>query len=220
MASINQEYSNPTLKDVLDTFEMKLFYKFNCHRIGVIQHFNVINQSATIQMIDKMVIMNENQSAPLLKDFPILIDCPVVINANAIGGITTPINVGDTCLILFNDRDMDNWIIDGNVQAPNTSRSHDFSDAIALPYIFNNINALTNYNNNATSIYYGDTKVVLTDKIQIQNAAQNLKIILDNLISSLTNLEVVDPISGLLPVSPGSISALNAVKAQIDSLFY
>jgi len=224
--------SEPDLTDVIDGAIEDFSYSINCHRIGVIESFNPTNQTATVKMIDKGV--NLTQEGEMLVDFALLVDCPVVIYRGANGGLTVPINKGDTCLIIFNDRDMDNWLVDGLSQRPNTLRNHDFSDAIILVGVRNQINKIANYNNNATELNYLSNKIaidakisllnssggsiVLDDKLELKNTAENLKGIIEDLITIISNLKTVDPISGNLPIDGGTASSLSSLNSRVGIL--
>ncbi|CAK9250669.1 unnamed protein product [Sphagnum jensenii] len=79
-----------------------------------------------------------------------------------------PIAQGDQCLILFNDRSIDNWFTSGQVQPLASSRLHSFSDGIALVglnYLNNGVTKLTNYDstravlrNSTTGVGVSSTK--------------------------------------------------------------
>lgn len=214
---MTKQRTDPDLQDVLEGAMQDLLYSFNCHRIGTIQSFDPSNQTATIQLTDKGVISNSDGSEQLITFSPLL-QCPAIILKGASGGLTFPINEGDTCLVLFNDRDIDNWFEDGLPQRPNTLRAHEMSDAIALVGIRNGINKLTDYNNSATVINYLDTKISLGNKVEISNAAENLKSIIDELINVVTNLKTVDPISGELPIDAATAASLSALSTRVGDL--
>ena len=46
--------------------------------------------------------------------------------------LTFPVHAGDECLLVFCERQIDNWHQHGNIQTPSDFRLHDISDAIAL----------------------------------------------------------------------------------------
>ena len=223
----------PDLTDVIEGAIDDLIYSFNCHRVGIIESFNPADQTATIQLVDKGV--KTFSDAEELITYPLLVDCPVVINKGINGGLTIPINKGDTCLVFFNDRDIDNWFTDGLIQQPNTTRAHDLADAIALVGIRNGINKIGDYNNQATELNYLDNKVSIgkdktqitrseggfigiNDKIEVKNATQSLKLLIDELVAIITNLKTVDPISGLLPIDGTTASSLSALSTKVDEL--
>lgn len=224
---------DPDLTDLLDSAAEDLLFSFNCHRVGVIQSFNAENQTAIVQLVDKATKFYSD--AELLIEYAPLVDCPVIINKGISGGFTFPISEGDTCLVFFNDRDLDNWFTDGLTQKPNTKRTHDFSDAIALVGIRNSINKITDFNNEETLISYLDNKISsnnsktsltrsegseinLDDKVEIKNTAQSLKLIIDDFITIITNLKTVDPVSGELPIDAATASSLSLLSTKVSEL--
>ena len=214
---MNKDRSNePDLQDIVDGAAEDLSYSLNSHRIGVIESFNPANQTATVKLVDKGVLVNANGET--LLEFSLLTDCPVFIHKGINGGLTIPIVKGDTCLVCFNDRDMDNWLENGLVQRPNTLRAHDLSDAIAIVGIRNQINKITDYKNDATVLNYLDTKIILDDKVRVENTAEDLKSIMDAFIDIILNLQTVDPVTGLEPIDPATTAALNALLIRVGDL--
>ena len=228
-----KQRTNPELTDVIDGAIEDFAYSLNCHRVGIIQSFNPANQTAVIQLVDKAT--KYYSDAEILIEYAPLVDCPVFVNKSAKGGLTIPINVGDTCLVLFNDRDLDNWFTDGLTQKPNTMRTHDFSDAIAIVGIRNSINKIPDYNNEAAELNYESSKITLDnskisattlaggsvkidDKLELKNTTQSLKLLVDELITILTGLKTVDPIAGLLPIDPTTASSLSALSTKFGEL--
>lgn len=228
-----KQRANPDLTDIIDGAIEDLLFSFNCHRVGIIQSFNTDNQTATIQLVDKAT--KTYSDSELLVEYAPLVDCPVVINKGINGGLTFPISVGDTCTVHFNDRDIDNWFTDGLTQKPNTQRTHDFSDAIAYIGVRNSINKITDFSNEETLINYlankislGNSKtsisrsegseINLDDKIEIKNTAQSLKLIIDELITTLTSLKTVDPVSGNLPIDAATASSLSTLSTKVGEL--
>jgi hypothetical protein len=207
-----------SLVNILEDLKNNIFYSLNCHRIGIIEKFNSETQTADISIFDKRVILENDKE--ILKDYTLLINCPVVIPNGAKGGLTFSINQGDYCILLVNDRDIDNWYRNGTKMKPNTIRVHNLSDCIAIPFLRNKLNKLTNYNNNATELNFLKTIISLTDKIEIQNETTKLKddiidkmtSILNSLINTLISAKVIDPISGELPLNSSTISSLNELK--------
>lgn len=223
----------PDLRDILENLKEDIFYEFNCHKVGVIESFNTDNQTASIKLIDKGI--RKTSDRDIIQEFSLLQDCPVVINKGLNGGLTMPISIGDTCLVLFNDRDIDNWFDNGLSQRPNTRRSHDLADAIAIVGIRNQVNKITNFNNNATELNYLTNKISLDnskikllnnsggeinldDKLELKNTAENLKGIIDELITIINNLKCVDPISGNLPIDSGTSSSLSTLSSRVNNL--
>ena len=231
-----KQRNEPDLQDILNGATEDLSYSLSCHRIGIIESFNATEQTATVRMVDKGVIQYDDGEQ--LLDYALLVDCPVIVYKGANGGLTIPINTGDSCLVCFNDRDVDSWLIDGLVQRPNTLRNHDLSDAIIVVGIRNQINKITNYNNEATELNYIDNiisidnakinlintsgaSIVLDDKLELKNTAENLKAVIDDFITIVTSLKTVDnPASPTitLVVDTPTTNALTALSTRVGVL--
>lgn len=132
---INQVYTQPQLKDLLDLFEKAMKLELNCHHIGRIEKFYPDSQQADVS-ISYMQAFTEtdNNGVPSIKsvEYPLLVKCPVIVLGGGLGYLTFPIGRHDECLILFNDRDLGNWFEGTYTSLPNTARSHSFPDGIVL----------------------------------------------------------------------------------------
>ena len=60
--------------------------------------------------------------------------------------------------------------------------------------------------------------ITIDDKLEFKNNAENLKILIDELITIITNLKTVDPISGNLPIDGATASALSSLSTRIGNL--
>lgn len=127
----------------------------NCHQVGEIVSFDASTQTAEVQI--KMMKMKNGK----LQDYPILIDCPCVVLGGGQGRVTFPITAGDSCLVLFNDRDIDNWYAGGQKMLPRTERKHSYSDAIALVGVHNLQNKITDYLVDGTELKYRNATIKL-----------------------------------------------------------
>jgi len=81
-------------------------------------------------------------SGPLNSGYPALVNVPVFTYQGGGTYIQMPIAVGDSCLLLFCDRDMDVWFETGQIAPPNSDRVHNINDAIAIVGINNLQNLL------------------------------------------------------------------------------
>ncbi len=217
------------MQAILELFSNKLLENFYCHRIGKIYTFDPTTQIASVELLDKMLYQGKYQSPPLLPNCPVLIDI----------GNTKPIQKGDYCIVYFNDVDIDNWFNDNLSQIPRTKRKHDLKDCIVqVLHTPNKVTKLTNYDNTARVLSYNGHKVRISDNkieilttsgskieldslIKIANNSQNLKDIMNNLITTnktlidlIKTLQVLDPISGPLPITNGTV--LDTVKSTLD----
>ena len=164
MSFANERIVPPDLKELFNRRFSELSSRINCCSIGTIVSFDSTEQTAEVRLVFKRVIKNynplpedtaiDNQSTDITMDYPLLLRCPVVILNGGGGYLTFPITKGDTCLILFCDRDIDNWLVSssGDPTAPNTSRMHSLSDGIALVGVFSKAKSISSYDTGGINI--------------------------------------------------------------------
>lgn len=154
---------------VLENWKRDTLLAINCIQIGIIQSFNKDNQTATIQLALKQVKEIKPDGTRVLTEYPLLLQCPVVVLFGGVDFMSMPITVGDNCIVFFNDREIDNWFTDGGVQAPTSGRVHDLSDGIALVGIRSLQNSILTYLANGIRLSHGSgdsaTRIDLTDAL-------------------------------------------------------
>jgi hypothetical protein len=116
---------DPDLDDVLELKAQEIFSRLNCVQIGKIEKVNS-NQTVSIQ------IQVKRKNLDKVVDYPLLVDCPYFVLQGGGAYLDIPITIGDYCLILFNDRDIDNWFKNGAIAETRTKRKHSLSDGFAL----------------------------------------------------------------------------------------
>lgn len=171
--NINLIPTEPNLKDLLDFFKKQIKLELNCHHIGKIALFNPLNQTAQVNIVYTKTFSQVDDigiQTVTTVNYPMLLECPVICLGGGDGSLTFPIETGDECLVLFNDRDIDTWFsTGGSSSAPNTGRLHSFTDGIALVGIRSMPNVLTDYSSSAVTLTYGlntiqifETKVLIS----------------------------------------------------------
>lgn len=173
MANSLQQANEPTLASLLRLHKQDVMLSINCHQVGEIVSFDPSTQTAEVQI--KMLRMMNGE----LKQYPVLVDCPCVVLTGGNGCLTLPIQAGDSCLVLFNDKDLDNWYAGGQTVAPRKERSHDFADAIALVGIRNKQNQIEDYLQHGVELKYGQSTIKLeNNKVTITDHKDT--IVMDN----------------------------------------
>jgi len=197
--------AQPELRDVLLRAKQDVSYSLNCVQIGTIRAYDPNANTAN-------VTINFQRQLPTgeIIPYPELQSCPVFFLSGGSSYISLPIEIGDTCLVLFCDRDLDSWWKTGEVNIPATPRAHSLSDGIVLVGIRSQANkeALTA---NGVMVHGGNQKIV------VRNNLANLKILVDTLIDSINAIIVTTP-GGNGTVSPASQAAILAVKTQFQLL--
>jgi hypothetical protein len=117
----------PNIKIILDEVKADIFATFNCVQVGKISKVTSSEQTVEIELQIKRLAADGTSTK-----YPVLVDCPYFILQGGGAYIDMPIKAGDYCLVLFNDRNIDNWWSTANVADPATARKHSLSDALAV----------------------------------------------------------------------------------------
>lgn len=237
--NINVIPNEPGLQDLLVYYKKLTKLEINCHHVGTITAFDATNQTAqaTINYTKTFLRVDEiGDTSVTPTNYAQLIDCPVVCLGGGGGSLTFPIVEGDECLVLFNDRDFDNWFSSGNSNAaPATPRAHGFSDAIILVGIRSIPNVITEYDTDAAAFRYlengvriyedrveitvGDPAVVFilnsSGKLEITNATGEFVAALSQLfadIQAATTNTVFGPQPLIMPTFVTDVAVFNSFK--------
>lgn len=191
----------PKLEDLFNVFGRKLKIDMNCVKIGTIQSINYATMTATIQILFQQQMRNGTYQA-----LPLLSDVPVFTLQGGGFSLEFPIAAGDTCLVLFADRNIDNWFTSGGLMPPADGRLHALSDAIALVGLNSAAKPLTPTPSSSEARLVdraGTTKVGLSGgKVTIANASGTLLTVLTNLVTALNTLN-----AAIASMTTGSIAA-------------
>lgn len=131
MTALNQ-FPIPTINEILDKAKNDLRITFNAVNIGIIESFDASDQTASVRIAIKQIQSVAPDGTRFFAEKPVLLKCPVIFPSGGGFTLTFPVAAGDECVVLFNDREIDNWFNNGGVQAPSTKRSHDLSDGLVF----------------------------------------------------------------------------------------
>jgi hypothetical protein len=135
------------LRTILDSWASKLRVSIP----GIIQSFDPITQTATVQpAIKENIIDEELMVSPIA--LPVLLDVPVYFPGGGGFVVTFPITKGDECLVVFSDMCIDGWWANGGIQSQVEKRRHDLSDAIAFVGIRSVPKKVINYSTTSTQL--------------------------------------------------------------------
>ena len=215
---MNRPSTGVSLKDVLNKHKDEIMMETNCHAIGLIEEFNSSEQTCTVKINYLKTRLVRNQSGEYVEtsyEYPLLLECPTIIYNGGGAGITMPISQGDSCLVLFNDRDIDNWFSGSNGAPLATSRKHSLSDGVVLVGLNNKSSLIQNYDTDNVNIYNGDSSIkIKTDKIVIDNGTDQLGALLRELVDGVKSIVTTNGGS----VNPASQSTLEATMVKIEGL--
>lgn len=238
--NLNTEKPEATLSYMLDILRRDIFLSLRCHDLGTIQKFDTTNQTAEVSINYKRTEFNKKADGSqqrVTKDYPLLLDVPVICLFGGTFSMRFPIKPGDSCLLLYNDRAIDAWFDSGQVAATGSSRAHNLSDAVALVGLNSLKTSLNNYeadkfqitdgnanmemSSQSTKINFGDTLVELKEKIKVANSNKDLKTILDSLVDAVANLTITiasGSSAGVYPITPSAKTQIQNIKTELGGL--
>jgi len=185
----------PDLDDLLEELKNSIFAKMNCIQIGKIETVNLEEQTAEI----KIQVKRRVQGSKTV-DYPLLVDCPIVVMQGGGAFLEFPVKPGDYCLTFFNDRDIDTWWSTANVSEPPTKRKHSLSDGFALVGI-----------NPKTSVLD-----LSGDKVVLNATGYPLEIKTDKSSVIESNGSIIDGGSGDVDIVTGVATNLNPAARKED----
>jgi hypothetical protein len=191
----NNTVADPSLKDLLDLLTKNIFLNLNCHAIGTVRLFNPLNQTATITINYKKTYSKPSSVLPFpdYVDYPVLLDVPIIVLGDGKSShLTFPIKSGATCMVLFNDRDLDNWFASGQVGPVATPRAHSMSDGVAIVGLNSLLGSILLYDAFRTVLTDGDFKVAFgaplgvgTPKARFMNTTETVGVEIDSVSAKM-----------------------------------
>lgn len=203
--------SPPGLQDILNSVISQIAANTSCAKVGTIQSYNAVLNTCEVTISSKVELTDGR-----VFDYPPLVDCPVYKLQGGTAFLSMPILKGDTCLVVFNDFDIDNWFYQGDGPVPPgpplpaTSRKHSLADGM----VFVGFNNLTN----VTPALSGIAELCAgINKLALGNTAISLKYIIDTLFNILQSATVQVGATAY-PFTAATIAQLGALHIQANLL--
>lgn len=173
------------LKLALDGFGQDL----NCVRVGIIQEFIYKEQIVRVKIASQRLINVNKDGSQTTEDYAEIYAKLCYASPFHL----FPPKVGDECVLLFNDREMESWWINGSANQRAYNRMHDLTDCIAICGLRSQPK-LVNIFTNLIEIFY-DTLLktdikILTDKI-ITKTENLISYIEKKIFSKCENVEKI-----------------------------
>lgn len=151
-----QNPNDPRFEDILDAHKRETAKYVNCMRVGIIQSFDAADQTVTVNIAQQRVAATAPDGTQTIVPYPPLLKVPVQFPSGGGFTLTFPISPGDECLVLFHDREFDNWFTSGQVVPPTSARVHDLSDGFALVGVRNATRSLGSVSTTTTQLRSDD----------------------------------------------------------------
>lgn len=129
--AVSDKTRSGALAEVLASERKVLSEQMRVALPGIIQSFDRDAVTAVVQPAIRY-IERDNDGNQSTKDYPLLVDVPVIFPRGGGCTLTFPVSAGDECLIIFADRCIDFWWQSGGIQEPVDGRMHDLSDALCI----------------------------------------------------------------------------------------
>ena len=120
--------TSPDITQTLYSVIEKSGKELNCMRVGIVQTFYSEDLTADILIANKKTINLNADGTQNVRNYA-LIRAKVCYCTPY---ITYPLKKGDECILLFSDREIETWFINGNVNPEGYPRLHDMTDAVAI----------------------------------------------------------------------------------------
>lgn len=184
-------------------FEEKLAYNvFNCVRVGIVEEYNPETRTAKVKIANKLVTGVNSDGTQKTQDY-----APIYAKVWFFGwgdkGITHPILQGQEGILLFNDRELESWYINGNVNPLAYKRAHSMSDSIFICGLSSLPNIIQN-SQDSLNLFYQLNNIQITENGVIINA--------DTIING--NLTVNGQINATGDIIANGISLLNHIHGN------
>lgn len=150
---------------------------------------------------------------------PLISNVPVCFQGSNDVHIHFDLKKGDEVLLVFSERSIDKWIVNGGTLASGDRRMFDLSDAIAIPGLRAIGNSFSpNSEVGSLEISNGKSFLEVTNsgKWVIQNEKNELFSVLVELIDKMIEGKNLTT-GGPLPKDPEYIAALNGIKEKLES---
>ena len=122
----------PNLTNTLKTSQDYLLYnKLNCVRVGIVDEFYPNEKKVKVYIANKVTVGLNKDGTQIVEDYP-----PIFAKVHYLGwgdiGITYPITKGMEGILLFNDREIESWYLNGQINPVAHNRCHSLSDALFI----------------------------------------------------------------------------------------
>lgn len=188
----NQLSAKPNLGQTLKMQGLKTASELNCMRIGIIQSFYPETLTADVLIANKKELGLNADGTQKVRDYA-LIEAKVCY-CNPFE--TFPLKQGDECILLFADREIESWFINGDVNPEGYPRMHDLTDAVAIVGI-RSLPRMISILADCLNLFYGNSNIALSE---------NLINITSGTVQA-ANLQAMNGASGNIVDSQGKILA-------------
>ncbi len=150
----NSITGQPDWIHILEGITQKTGYELNCVRIGIVQNVYYDDLTVDVQIANKRTLNLNKDGTQNVKDFPLIRAKIAYCNPF----ITFPVSQGDECVMLFSDREIESWFINGGVNPEGYPRMHALTDCVAL-FGIRSLPKMIQIVANCLNLFYGNNSL-------------------------------------------------------------
>lgn len=154
----NSITGQPNWLQIMAGIIQKAGYELNCMRIGIVNAFYPEDLTVDVQIVNKKTLELNKDGTQNVMDFPVIRAKICYCSPN----ITYPINPGDECVLLFSDREIESWFINGDVNPEGYPRMHSLTDAVAL-FGIRSLPQMISIATDALQLFYGSSVLQISN---------------------------------------------------------
>ena len=186
----------------------------------------IVTYNAKKQLASVKPLLNRKLKDNTELVLPVINNVPIIFPRTSNAIISLPIAIDDKVLLVFCDRSLDEWLSSGNEVFPADNRMHSYSDAVALPGMYD-FDSISDASANDLLIKYKESKITIlangdikisagpTGKIAIGNDSEELLKILED---TLTQIELITTATAIGPQPIINLAAFTAIKVRLSSI--
>jgi hypothetical protein len=152
--------TTPTLPDLLRDVLDQWVSGIHTAMPGVIKAYDAATQLADVKPQIKTALRKRDGSY-VTEDLPLIASVPVLHPRSGTAWVHLPLAVGDTVLLVFCERDINEWRRMGADVDPNDLRTHGLSGAVAIPGLFPSAQPIANPDATALELGIGTMRAKL-----------------------------------------------------------
>ena len=162
--SFQYKISKPDITNLNRFGNLQMASELNCLRIATVEEVHPEDMTVTVRLLTKRTLGNNQDGTPNVRDYAQI--RAKICYCNPF--ITNPINVGDDCLLLFADREIESWFINGDAQPINHQRMHDLTDAFAI-FGIRSLPKMITLLTDCLNLFYGNSGIQIKDSSIVIN---------------------------------------------------
>lgn len=159
--------------EIIDLMQKKISSSIRVAMPAIIESYDYKTCKASIK-IDMQELYHDDTAL----DYPVISNVPVIFTRSGGASLTMPVTRGDTCLVMFLDRNINSWLLGSSRQKPQSTRMHHLNDAVAIMGLSPFTKPSSAVNNTDVLLSYDGSQVTLKPKgvVEIQSAKEvNIK---------------------------------------------